>query len=471
MKITKIGLLLIALFLSVFCSVAAFAAMGKLESFSLTNDAAKDVVGAERNVASDGKNDAEFSVRVSGAGAISGFTLKNLTTGQEWSTSGAGNALGVADGKGALLNSSFPKVAFVLAADYKLYINDRAALLAKGGKFELTVKFLDGSTANISATVAASAASADAKSAAPAVSAPPASSAAGNAKLLSAEFKGVGGYDFSDGTKKLNSNMNPDYRFDVSLGGSDTLTGIRVRSQGGGASEHIWDTLPSTNNPLVVVTDSGKGTPLNSADGSISIPLSEIRDFNLWIDGNSDAAKQDFRLTLLYSGGRIEEMDIKQAASPATPQAPAAAAPRSDDSGRRARGNENRSVQMTAKPVQIKLDVVGKNRIKKASGTRDFSLVIRVRGQGKIEAISFVNQAGSGKWDTIPDSKAWLTIVRKNNTQMNEAKDFSVSIPINGSETLELLLEDDGTLGKSNARFLLSLTWDDGEITEEILTW
>jgi hypothetical protein len=465
------------------CAGGAFAAMGKLERFSLTGNTGADIVGAERNRAPDKKPDAEFSVRVSGtAGAISGFTLKNLSTGEEWSTGGAGGILAVADDKGGILNDSFPKVAYVMNADYKLYVNDRAALAAKGGEFEATVKFVDGSTASVRVTVAAAsavssgsaapAASADGSGAAAPVTAP-AAGTSGNAKLLSAEFKGVGGYDFSDGSsaaKKINSNMNPDYRFDISVGGNDTLTGIRVRSQGGGAQERVWDTLPTTSSPVVVVTDSGKGSPLNKADGSISIPLSEIRDFNLWIDGSGDVAKQDFRLTFLYAGGRIEETEIKQSpqAAPATaPQSPAAAVSADRGRGR----NTERSVQMSAKPVQIKLDVVGKNRVKKASGTRDYSLVIRVRGQGKIEAIALANQTGSGRWDTIPDSKAWLMIVRKNNSQVNDSKDLSVSIPVSGNETLELLIEDDGMLAKPNARFVLSVTWDDGEITEEILTW
>jgi hypothetical protein len=266
--------------------------------------------------------------------------------------------------------------------------------------------------------------------------------------------------------------MNPDHRFDISLAGNDTLTGVRIRSIGGGAAaEKMWDTVPTTGNPLVVVTDLGKGTPLKGADGSISVPITNLRDLNLWIDGNSDLEKQDFRLTLLFTGGRIEETDIKRAAAPAPTPRSNDAAPSGNAANRRGGRNIERSVQMSAKPVQIKLDVVGKNRLKKASGTRDFSLVIRVRGQGSIEAISLANQTGKGRWDTIPGSSAWLMLVRKNNNQVNDPKDFNVSIPINGNDTLELLIEDDGTLTKKDARFLLAVTWDDGEITEELLTW
>jgi hypothetical protein len=299
----------------------------------------------------------------------------------------------------------------------------------------------------------------------------PAASAGSGAKLISSAYKGPGGYDLSDGTKKLGSNMNPDHRFDISMAGEDTLIGVRIRASGGGTAEKMWDTVPTTGNPLVVVTDIGKGTPLNKADGSISIPIKELRDLSLWVDGNNDLAKQDFRLTLLFTGGRIEETDIKRASAQTPPQRPSDARPANNTSGRRNARNIERSVQMSAKPVQIKLDVVGKNRQKKASGVRDFSLVVRVRGQGSIEAISLANQTGKGRWDTIPGSSAWLMLVRRNNNQANDTKDFSVSIPVNGNETLELLIEDDGTLTKKDARFLLAVTWDDGEITEELLTW
>jgi hypothetical protein len=448
--------------------------MGKIERFSFTGTADKDFAGAGGAIAADGKPDAEFDVRISGtAGVLVSFTLKNLTTNQEWSTaSGAQNALVVTDDKNAVINSSFPKVAFLLTAGYKAYINDRTAVAASGGEFEITVKFVDGSAATARATVTAAPAPSGAAAAVQAPAAVPAASAGSGAKLISSAYKGPGGYDLSDGTKKVGSNMNPDHRFDISLAGADTLIGVRIRATGGGAQEKTWDTVATTVNPLVVVTDLGKGTPLNKADGSISIPITDLRDLSLWVDGGDALVKQDFRLTLLFTGGRIEEADIKQAAAqaPAAPNASSAAGNANAGARRGGRAVE-RAVRMSAKPVQIKLDVVGKNRLKKASGTRDFSLVIQVRGQGSIENISLSNQTGKGQWDTIPGSKAWLMLVRKNNSQVNDSKDFSVSIPIKGSDTLELLIEDDGGLAKKDARYLLAVTWDDGEITEELLTW
>jgi hypothetical protein len=464
------------------CVGAAFAAMGKVERFSFTETGDKDFAGAGSAIAADGKPDAEFNVKIGGtAGVISAFTLKNLATKQEWSTlSGAQNVLVVTDGKKSVVNSSFPTVAFLISADFKVYVNDRAAVAATGGDFEITVKFVDGSTATARTTVAATPAPGGAQTpvtqpaAAPAATASvPAAPAGSGAKLISSAYKGLGGYDLSDGTKKVGSNMNPDHRFDISLAGGDTLTGVRIRATGSGAPEKTWDTVATTGNPLVVVTDLGKGTPLNNADGSISIPITNLRDLSLWVDGSDALAKQDFRLTFLFTGGRIEETDIKQAVASAPVKSPDIG--QADNAGgarsaREGRGFE-RAVQMSAKPVQIKLDVVGKNRLKKANGTRDFSLVIKVRGQGAIEAISLANQTGKGRWDTVPGSGAWLMLVRKNNSQVNDPKDFSVTIPVKGSDTLELLIEDDGALAKKDARFLLSVTWDDGEITEELLTW
>ena len=79
----------------VLCAGAAFAAMGKVEGFSFTGAADRDFAGAGGAIAADGKPDAEFNVEISGtAGALSSFTLKNLTTNQEWSTAGGAKNVG-----------------------------------------------------------------------------------------------------------------------------------------------------------------------------------------------------------------------------------------------------------------------------------------------------------------------------------------------------------------------------------------
>ncbi|MDR1136754.1 MAG: hypothetical protein LBK91_00400, partial [Synergistaceae bacterium] len=166
---------------------AAFAAMGKVEGFSLTGTANKDLAGT------DGKPDAEFDIKISGtAGALSSFTLKNLTTNQEWSTaSGAQNVLVVVDSKGVVINSSFPKVAFLLIADFKAYANDRAAIVSAGGEFEITVKFVDGSTATARTTVAAVPSRDNAPAAAvqqPAAAVSPAVTSGNGAKLISSAY-------------------------------------------------------------------------------------------------------------------------------------------------------------------------------------------------------------------------------------------------------------------------------------------
>ena len=456
MKFRRIAVVTVALLVLVLSVLPVFAAMGKIESFALTSTSNKDLAGKGSTIGADKKPDAEFAVKISGAGLIAGFSMKNLTTGKEWTTSGSPNVLVAVDSKGEVLNKSFPKVSFLLAADYKLYATDRAAITAEGGEFELTVKFADSSTETARTTIEGSK-----KNAAAETPAAASASAAGSAKLISSSFLGRGNYDLSDGTKKLGSNMSPDYRFDVSLAGSDTLTGVRIRATGGGAPDKLWDTVPTTNNPLVVVTEQGKGTPLNSDDGSIAITVKDLRDLSFWVDGGDEVAKQDFRLTLLYTGGRIDETDIKQAAA-----APAA------QSGRRAAAE--RGVKLKAKPTLSNLDVVGKDRNKKASGEKDYSMLIDVSGEGTITAIAVENENGVGKWDTIPRSKAWLTIIRMGNplVQANDpTRNFSVSIRIRRSETLELLMEDDGSLGRNRGRLKVSITWDDGGVTEEVLTW
>ena len=475
MKFSRVMIVTLVLFASVLLVTPARAAMGKIDSFALTDAVDKNFAGAGRTIGKDNKPDAEFAVSVSGKiGAISGFSLKNLKTGQEWNTTNAPNILLVADSSGKVINSksSIPNIPLLLTSEFRLYANDRASITAKGGEYELTVRFIDNSTAKARTTIEADAPASHpsrgdkdkgkGKDKAPGSPATPNAPVAGNVKIISSSFMGRGNYDLTNEKKRLGSNMNPDYRIDISLAGADTLTGVRIRATGGNAPDKLWDTVSTTNNPLLAVTDQGKGTPLNSPDGAVSIPIKDLRDLSLWFDGNDDVIRQDFRLTFLYSGGRIDEIDIKQAyatpQTPATPQAPAAPSAR-------------REIQMSATPAQTKLDVVGKNREKMVSGLQDYSLMIEVRGEGTIKAISVVNQAGHGRWDTVPGSSAWLTIVRKGGSQVNNPKDFSVSIPVRGTNSLELLMEDDGTLSRSMGRLLVSVTWDDGEVVEEHFTW
>jgi len=465
MKFNRIGIATLVLFAFVLIVTPAWAAMGRIDNFALTSATDKNFAGAGRSLAKDDKPDAEFAVRISGrVGAISGFSLKNLKTGKEWNTSNAPNILLVVDSSGKVINSasSIPNVRLLLANEFKLYANDRAAITAEGGEYELTVIFIDNSAATARTTIEAVAPASHPsrgdrdKDRRPGTPATPAAPVAGNAKIISSSFLGRGNYDLTNETRKLGSNMNPDYRIDVSIAGSDTLTGVRIRATGGNAPDKLWDTVATTNNPLLAVTEQGKGTPLNSSDGSISIPIKDLRDLSLWFDGNDDVRRQDFRLTFLYTGGRIDEIDIKQASvAPQTPATPSA----------------RRGIQILAKPEQTKLDVVGKNRLKMVSGLMDYSFMIEVRGEGTIQTISVTNQAGQGRWGTIPGSSAWLTLVRKGGSQVNDPKDFSVSIPVRGAESLELLMEDDGTLSRSTGRLLVSVTWDDGQAVEELLTW
>ena len=480
MKISRIAIVSAALLFSVIFALPAFSAMGSIDRFALSGTVDRDLAGAGGAIGADGKPDAEFFVSIRGrAGSIAGFSLKNLTNGQEWATSGAQDVLVVVDSSGATVNSSFPMVAFLLMADFRIYANDREAIMAVGGEFELTARFLDNSTATARTTIEPVAPAPeqvqeeaeeteesrrrrdrgdrDRESDAPAAQTP-----AGVARVISSSFLGKGNFDLTNETKRLASNVNPDYRIDVSLAGSDTLTGVRIRAVSG--TERIWDTVPTTGNPLIAVAERGSGTALNARDGSISIPIRELRDLTFWFDGPDEVARQNFRVTLLYTGGRVEEIDITQTA--AAPPAPA------ETETRPQRGGGRRSVSMVAKPVQIRLDVVGRDREKKISGTNDFSLWISVRGEGTITAVSVRNELGNGRWDTIPRSTSWLTIVRRDNAQVNSPSDFSVSIPISGNDNrLELLMETDGTLANNAGRLLLSLTWSDGEVTEEFLSW
>jgi len=460
MKFSRIVVVALVMCVSVLLVTPVWAAAGNIDRFELTDATDKDFAGSDRSIGRDSKPDAEFIVKVSGrGGAILGFSLKNLSTGQEWNTSDAPNVLVVVNNKGEVMNSrsSIPVIIYALAAEFSLYANDRAAITAAGGEYELTVSFINKTTAKARTTIAASNSGWNNRPGSGSHTRPN----AGNPRVISSSFIGKGSLDLVNQTNKLGSNSNPDYRIDISFAGSDTLTGVIINATGGRAPDKTWDTIQSTRNPLIAVTEQDKTTPLNSRDGSISIQIRDHRNLSLWFDSNDDLRRQNLSLTLIYTDKRTEEIDIKQDSHGSQHHGPTGSG----------RPQDRRGIQMQAKPVQISLDVVGKNRQKMVSGLQDYSFKIEVHGRGTVKAISVVSQNGRGRWDTIPGSSAWLTIVRMGGSQVNDTRNFSVSIPINGSESMELLMEDDGTLSRKTGGLSVSVTWDDGEVVEELFTW
>ena len=234
---------------------------------------------------------------------------------------------------------------------------------------------------------------------------------------LSAEYKGTGKYDFAGPNEKMESNLNADRQIDAVINVSGTVTGVRVKCT---ASGKIWDTIAGNNNPLVVLTDE-KGAKQNKADGTLSMALNGEKKLSLWFDEEESKNVGPYQITFVMSNGQVLEASTGKA--PAAQAAPAATVTKAD-----------RAVAFaSAKPAVVNIDLVGKNKKRAASGSKDTSVNIKVTGSGNVTAIVLTDNTGKG-WDTLPANNGrWLLGVREGNKVLNQ-KNGTVRIPVNGSK-------------------------------------
>ena len=125
-------------------------------------------------------------------------------------------------------------------------------------------------------------------------------------KIISADYRGVSGYDFVGPRVTPGSNLHADLQFDLYIRGEGTLTGVSVRDLN---NKNTWDTDYNSSNWLVGV--SKKGQLLNERDGTISIPLKGTTLLSLWIEPKDANSSSDrYQITLTWEDGRIMQIGI-----------------------------------------------------------------------------------------------------------------------------------------------------------------
>lgn len=270
---------------------------------------------------------------------------------------------------------------------------------------------------------------------------------------VAAEFRGIGSYDFVGQNKKLQSNMNPDSFVKATVNAKGRITGIRVTNTKNGAS---WDTAPGSGSPLAAII-AQDGKKLNNSDGSVAFDIDGTEEFNVAFDEAKDVGTGPYKITIVFSDGRLLEglTAGKAAAEPATTAAPA----------------ERALLFVSAKPESVPVDLVGKNKNCKPDGTKDMSLIVRATVKDVIRALVLTDGSGKG-WDTIPSNNGrWLIGVRDGGKLLNSAKNGSVRIETTPGKEYQLLVQNNGKLNLGYGKLLLSVTWGDGSVTETTLKW
>ena len=415
------------------CSVlllasAAGAAMGKIENFTFSGIGPDDVLGLGESTKPDGRPDAVFTAEISGiGGAIKGLTLKAPDGKILWDTTAGNNISGmqVKDNTGKVLtesNGSMPLTPFVMGVGVTLTVPDNG-IIAKGGKFTLTAKFLDNSENSSTITV------------------PPTPTEAGTMKIASAAWAGRASRDLAGKNEKLQGDGSQDFRIQLVLDGAATVREATVRKTDGSAE---WDTVPSNGKWLLVLLQEGK--VLNRSDGSIYSAFKGKSSLELLLAGNGGIEKGNgaFEVVLTFSDGKT----LRQAVA-----ADSAAA------------GEMESPVLLGPGTR---DVVGANESRTGNGKPDWQVNVKVLATGTITRMAIENTAGAaGAWDTLPGNKNWLLAVSDKDEKVLNRQDGAIRIPVTEPMEFRLRMEDNGSLARAGTKSVLSVTFDDGRVLKK----
>jgi hypothetical protein len=164
-------------------------------------------------------------------------------------------------------------------------------------------------------------------------------------------------------------------------------------------------------------------------------------------NGSLDKAETRSILTVIYDDGRKLEQEI-QGFSAATGSGDG------DFLEARLAGTGN-------------ADYVGKNENLEGNQNRDSRFDIRFRAAGTLNAIRLVNLTEGGEWDTVPRNGKWLIAVKQPGGSILNAPNGSIRLSVNGTASLELWVEDNGTLDDPDSAFRVSLAFSDGRVLEK----
>jgi hypothetical protein len=392
----------------------------------------RDLVGRDEKRAGNGKTDWRIDVKMDSPGTVIGMKVSNVKgSSGEWDTlPGNGKWLmAVTRTNGEILNRSDGSVNIPVSEPtaFILWLEDNGSLGKSDTRSRLTLVYDDGRVLEE-----------DVKPySAPVVT--------GEGNFLEAALAGVGSYDYVGQGEKLAGNLNRDYRFDIRFTKTGTLTGVRLLNLTKGGE---WDTIPSNGRWLLAVTRPGGGV-LNAPDGSVKIPVEGTTALHLWVEDNKTLADpaSKWRISLAFSDGQLLEKEIGTLTAPGT--LPLV---------------EKRELELS-KPQQATSDFVGPYDRLLKNGRGDWVFTLKIRGRGTIKALSLRNTGVRGIWDTLPGNGRWTMAVRVPGGRLLNRSDGSVSFPVPPNRTLQLFVENNGTLQLPTSRYELVATWDDGTTT------
>jgi len=426
--------------LMVTASGAAWGAMGEVTSFAF-RAAQEDVLGLERSLEKDGKADTHFALSLKGIGAITDVSLKALDGAREWSPAGGGGrwAMVVKDASGKTVSSEsgLPVTPFLGFANLNLFVADDGTAFSETREYEVTVKFIDGSTASAKTEVKGM----------PDIFGAP-KSPEPESGVMTAVLYGIGDRDVAGKRETLGKDGTNDAHFQVRFTTLSVVDQVTIRNVDG--TNAVWDTVPGNGIWAIAVFQDGKLK--NRADGSVRFTVNGDTSLDLWVADNGAIAggKTRFEVIVRFEDGTT----FSETALPGTPEV---TSPVED-------------ILSAVLYAPATTDIANRGETVGANGTPDWRITLSLAGEGTV--ISFIVRGIEGsvaEWDTLPGNKKPLVVVTDQDGKILNASNGSISIPLAGRKDLSLWLDDAGALSEPANKFRVIAVLSDGRTFERLI--
>jgi hypothetical protein len=442
MKPTTARMLFTAAFLAltVLVSGTAWGAMGEVTSFAFRT-AQDDVLGLERSLELDGKPDAHFVLSLKGIGAISDVSLRTVDGKREWSPAASGDrwTMVVRDtsGKTVSSESGMPITPFLGFATLNLYDSDDGTAFSETREYEVSVKFIDGSTTSAKIEVKGM----------PDVFGSP-EPLQPESGVMTATVYGIGNRDVAGKRETLGKDGTNDAHFRVRFTTISVVDQITIRNVDG--TNAMWDTVSGNGAWAIAVFQEGKLR--NKADGSVRFAVDGDTTLDLWVADNGavSGGKTRFEVIIKFNDGTT----FREIASPGTPEVEASV----------------EDILSAVLYAPATTDIANRGETPGVNGTPDWRITLSVAGEGTI--ISFIVRGIEGsvaEWDTLPGNKKPIAVVTDSAGKILNSSNGSVSIPLSGRKDLSIWLDDAGALSDGANKFRVIAVLSDGRTFERLI--
>lgn len=421
-----------------------------------------DMVGPNEILAPDGKKDVRIRMSNLERGVITAITLKNRTGRFSiWDTEPSNGKWSIAVvGDEEIQNSTDGSILLPVSegGQVELFIADNGSFSAGDTTYEIVIVYKNGSSFSIPVSREGIVEENDVTEEAEdlvailygrsGVQAKP-----GIPDILTFEN------DYTSASERISGNGEPDWGIQLRVNMKTSIISLKIENIDG--EYGIWDTLPGNGKWLVAVTDE-YGKILNESNGSVDLKINSPVTLWLWITdtGAISRGKTSYKVTVMSGKGDTYSVPVRREHYRVSSQKPET---------------------ISAKPhVVFKARFIGpgdKDFVGKYDGLRgDGSKDSRIRiFMDKLDAriIEVFLKDKNNKnlvWDTIPGNTRWSMMVTTTGGTPLNSTDGSVSIPVKGKNTLNLWVQDNGTLKQGKLPFEIQLKLEDGRVLRTSLS-